>query len=245
MKNTKVRILNAAERLFAEHGYDATSLRTITREAGVNLAAVNYHFTSKEAMLRALFARRLGLLNEQRLAMLGAYEAEARGKPVPLRKIVRALIEPVLRLGGSPSTGGTGFGMLLGRMYSWPSAQMHRIFVSELREQIERFRAAFRLALPQLPAQEIYWRVFFSIGAMAHMLAASSLLQIISEGACDPEDIDGAIERLIGFVVSGLKAPLPAGLRGNPKKRGQPPAVGPANSPLDGGEEKLPGAARR
>jgi AcrR family transcriptional regulator len=245
MRNTKDRILDTAERLFAERGYDATSLRAITREAGVNLAAVNYHFNSKEALLRALFARRLNLLNQQRLAMLGAYEAEAGGKPVALEKIVRALIEPVLRLGGSPDSGGTGFGMLLGRMYSWPSAQMHRVFVAELREQIERFRAAFRRALPRLPAQEIYWRVFFSIGAMAHMLAASSLLEIISEGTCDPADIDGAVERLIEFVVSGLKAPLPAGLRGKAKKRNQPPAGSSANRPLDGGEEKQPGAARR
>jgi len=245
MQNTKARILDTAERLFAEHGYDATSLRAITREAGVNLAAVNYHFSSKEALLRALFARSLELLNRQRLAMLDAYEAEAGGQPVPVEKIVRALMEPVLRLGGDPGSGGSGFGMLLGRMYSWPSAQVNRIFVAEIREQIERFRSAFRRALPRLPAGELYWRIFFSIGAMAHTLAGSSLLEIISDSICDPMDLDGKVERLIDYVVAGLQAPPPARLREKTRKQGRPFPNNLAIDPPNGGVGKSPDAARR
>jgi AcrR family transcriptional regulator len=245
MRDTKNRILDTAERLFAEHGYDATSLRAITREAGANLAAVNYHFSSKEALLRALFARRLELLNQKRLAMLDAYEAEAGDQPVPVEKIVRALMEPVLRLGGSPAAGGSGFGILLGRMYSWPSAQVKRVFVAELREQIERFRSAFRRALPQLPAKELYWRIFFSIGAMAHTLAGSSLLEIISDSMCDPMDLDGMVERLIDYVVAGLQTPPPAGLKGKAKKQGRLLANRLVLNPLNGGGGKSPSAARR
>jgi len=245
MQNTKDRILDTAERLFAEYGYDATSLRAITREAGVNLAAVNYHFSSKEALLRALFARRLELLNRQRLAMLDAYEADAAGRPVPVEKIVRAFMEPVLRLGGDPASGGSGFGMLLGRMYSWPSAQVNRIFVSELREQIERFRSAFHRALPQLPLKELYWRMFFSTGAMAHILTGSSLLAIISDGVCDPTDLDGTVERLIDYVVAGLQAPLPARFRGKTKKQARPLPNNLPLAPASSGVGKLPGAARR
>ncbi len=219
MQDTKYRILDAAERLFAERGYDATSLRAITREARVNLAAVNYHFSSKEELLRALFGRKLSLLNERRIAMLDAYEAEAKGRPVPLEKVLRAFIEPVLRLGGDPAAGGTGFGMLIGRMYSWPSMQTQRILVSELRELIGRFRTAFRRALPHLPVRELYWRIFFSIGALAHVLAGSGLLQVISDGLCDPADTDAAVERLIEFTVAGLKAPPPAKLHGRPARR--------------------------
>ena len=245
MQDTKVRILDSAERLFAEHGYDATSLRAITRKAGVNLAAVNYHFSSKEALLRALFARRLELLNQKRLAMLDAFEAQAGGRPVPAEKIVRALMEPVLRLGGDPAAGGSGFGMLLGRMYSWPSAQVNRIFVSELRDQIERFRSAFRRALPQLPAKELYWRIFFSIGAMAHTLAGASLLEIISDGVCDPMDLDGMVERLIDYAAAGLQAPPPVRLTGKTKKQGRPLPNNLAINPPSGGVGKSPGAARR
>ncbi len=245
MQNTKDRILDSAERLFAERGYDATSLRAITREAGVNLAAVNYHFSSKEALLRSLFGRKLSLLNERRLAMLDAYEAEAEGKPVALENIVRAFIEPVVRFGGDPAGGGSGFGMLMGRMYSWPSAHMQRILVSELRELIKHFRVAFRRALPELPLRELYWRIFFSIGALAHALAGAGLLGVISEGLCDPADIDGTVERLIEFVVAGLKAPLPSRLHGKRLKRALA-AVGsrPAHRPTSPARIAT-GAARR
>jgi AcrR family transcriptional regulator len=207
---TKDRILDAAERLFAERGFDATSLRAITAEAGANLAAVNYHFTSKEALLRALFARRLGALNQERLAMLDACEAAAGHNPVPLEQLVRALIEPVLRLGGSPSSGGTGFGMLLGRMYSAPSGFPRAAFAEELQTVVARFFAAFRRTLPELPPEDLIWRVFFSIGSMAHTLAGSEILRIISRDQCDTTDVDKTVERLVAFVIGGFKAPLTA-----------------------------------
>jgi AcrR family transcriptional regulator len=243
MANTKDRILDAAERLFAERGYDGTSLRAITGEAGVNLAAVNYHFSSKETLLRSLFARRLALLNERRVSLLDAYETEAQGRPVPLEKVVRAFLEPVLRLGGDPAAGGTGFGMLMGRMYSWPSAYVQRVLVSEIRGLIDRFRTSFRRALPQMPERELYWRVFFSIGAMAHVLAGSSLLEIISNGMCDPSDVDGIVDRLIAFVTAGLRAPLPAGLARRSPNRGWPAEVH-KPQPL-GLKRTVPGARRR
>jgi AcrR family transcriptional regulator len=239
MRETKERILDAAEKLFALYGYDATSLRTITREAGVNLAAVNYHFSSKEALLRALFARRLGLLNEKRLAMLTAYEEEAGGQPVPLERILRAFLEPVLRLGA-----GTGFGTLVGRMYSWPSAQLQRIFLSEMQPLIGRFKAAFRKTLPAYPVKELYWRVFFCIGAMAHTLAGSSLLRALSGGACDPADLDGTVERMIAFLTAAFDAPLPAGYDPKQQKRGRVLKGSALNLP-ERRKRRLPAAVRR
>ena len=79
--NTKDRILDTAERLFARDGFEATSLRSITAEAGVNLAAINYHFQSKEALVQAVIGRRMGPMNDRRLALLDAYEAQAATPP--------------------------------------------------------------------------------------------------------------------------------------------------------------------
>src|SRR5271166_4719878 len=98
--NTKDRILNAAERLFARDGFEATSLRAITTEAAVNLAAVNHHFKSKEALVQAVIARRMGPISAQRLALLDAYEAEADGAPVALEKILDAFLRPIIELVG-------------------------------------------------------------------------------------------------------------------------------------------------
>lgn len=106
--DTKQRILDAAEQLFAEHGFDGASLRAITGIAGVNLAAVNYHFKSKESLIQAVLARKLGPINQRRLALLDAYEADAGSKPVPLEKIVHAMIGPMVR--PVPAAGGMSFG---------------------------------------------------------------------------------------------------------------------------------------
>jgi hypothetical protein len=122
---------------------------------------------------------------------------------------------------------------------------VNRIFVAEIRGQIERFRSAFRRALPQLSAGELYWRVFFSIGAMAHTLAGSSLLEIISDSICDPMDLDGKVERLIDYVVAGLQAPPPARLRERTRKQGRPFPSNLAIDPPNGGVGKTPDAARR
>src|SRR5712692_9649114 len=96
--NTKDRILDVAERLFARDGIEATSLRTITAEAGVNLAAVNYHFQSKDALIQAVIARRMGPVNERRLALFDACEAEAGNGPLPIEKVVDAFIRPVVEI---------------------------------------------------------------------------------------------------------------------------------------------------
>src|SRR5271154_6302809 len=101
--NTKTRLLDTAERLFAHHGIEATSLRTITAEAGVNLAAVNYHFQSKEALLHAVIARRLDPMNQRRLAMLDACEAAAGNGLLPLDQVLDALLRPVVEMVSGPA----------------------------------------------------------------------------------------------------------------------------------------------
>src|SRR5215831_9198540 len=97
MADTKDLILDAAEKLFAEKGFDATSLREITAAANVNLAAVNYHFQSKEALIAAVFARRMRPITAARLEALGRLENEANGQPVPVEKVLEAFIAPVLQ----------------------------------------------------------------------------------------------------------------------------------------------------
>jgi len=95
ISDTKERILDAAERLFADHGFPATSMRDITQEAGVNLAAVNYHFGSKEALMIAVLDRSTAPVNRARLEQLDALEAAAGDAPVETEQIVRAFLTPL------------------------------------------------------------------------------------------------------------------------------------------------------
>src|SRR5437660_3119973 len=96
--DTKTRILDAAERLFMEHGFEATSLRQLTSAAGVNLAAVNYHFGSKEDLFQAVLTRRLDAMNQERIDLLDRVEREAAGEPPQVEKVIFAMLVPALRL---------------------------------------------------------------------------------------------------------------------------------------------------
>ena len=203
MNNTKTRILDAAERLLADRGIAGTSLRGITAAAGVNLGAVNYHFRSKAALIQAVFARRLEPLNRERLAGLTARETQAGGRPVPLDGLLHAFLGPVL----NSDRDGKGFIRLLGRMYTEPSLDLQRIFTAELNEVVQRFTCAFRRTLPGLDPEDLFWRLFFTIGAMAQTLAAGQLLRFLSGGLCNPSDMKDAESRLVRFTSAGLKAP--------------------------------------
>src|SRR5882672_5833805 len=115
--DTKVRILTAAESLFMERGYAATTLRMITAKAKVNLAAVNYHFGSKDALIREVFERRLGPLNSARIAHLDGLESGARGKPLTTEQIMEAIVTPALQVSKDPLGGGAVFLRLLGQAF--------------------------------------------------------------------------------------------------------------------------------
>ncbi|HEX6894896.1 MAG TPA: TetR/AcrR family transcriptional regulator [Bryobacteraceae bacterium] len=204
--STKDRILNAAERLFARDGIEATSLRVITAEAGVNLAAVNYHFQSKDALVRAVMARRIVPVNQRRLELLDACERSAGDGPLPLEGVLDAFVRPVVEIYG---THAREFTPLMGRMYTEPADYVERMYKEHLEPVASRFVEAYQRALPDVPRVEIMWRLHFSIGALAHTMAASRLLQIFSKGECDPSDVESTLKRLEAFMMAGLRAPVP------------------------------------
>ena len=207
--DTRARILDAAERLFMEQGFEATTLRMITGEARVNLAAVNYHFGSKEALIWEVFRRRLTWLNEERLRALERFEAEAHGAPLKPRQIIDAFFGEALRMAADTEGGGRNFMRLLGRTYTEPSDFVRGFLAEEYAAVVARFKAALIKALPDVPRAEILWRFHFMLGAMSYALSGADALHIVDQGM--PDDSDGAAlyTRLMSFLIGGLRAPLP------------------------------------
>lgn len=210
MSLTRDKILDAAEQLFAEQGFDSTSIRAITEKAGANLASVNYYFQSKDALIQAVFSRRLAPLNQRRLEMLAAVETAAGDAPPQLESVLRALLDPPFRMGVAEHGKSRAFPCLFGRVFAEPGNLFARIVEEQFGEIRQRFVAALRRALPELPEVELMWRVHFLIGTMAHTLTAIDHVSVITGGLCDPGDLDGMLERMIGFVAAGLRAPVPA-----------------------------------
>jgi AcrR family transcriptional regulator len=208
VSHTKERILDTTERLFSEQGYAATSLRSIIAEAGVNLAAVHYHFHSKEALLEAVILRRSVPANHERLALLDQFEKEAGENPPPLEKVIEAFVAPTLHMSRDPQSGGMVFMKLLGRLHA-EGDLLPRILTSQFGEVLERFGAALRAALPDLPPEELFWRLNLALGALAQTLRGGSKdLQTISDLSLSFNS-ETALERLVAFLSAGFRAPVP------------------------------------
>jgi len=206
---TRTRILDAAEELFMLHGFEATSMRQLTAKAGVNLAAVNYHFGSKDALIEAVFRRRLDVMNAARIAELDRLEKEAAGRPLATGAIIRAFIGAGLRMIEDARGGGRNFIRLLGRTYTDPQKQIRSLIGQLYAPAMERFKGAFERALPQMPRDELVWRMHFMFGTLAYTLAATDTVQLIA--GCKPEDrYDARLleARLTAFLQAGLLAPL-------------------------------------
>ncbi len=208
--DTKLALLDAAEAMIAQHGFAGASLRAITSRAGTNLAAVSYHFGSKEKLARAVIARYLGPVNVERIRLLDEAEHRAaNGKP-GLEPLVRAFVGPVVRFGGERPDRGRHFAQICGRAMTQPDPVLRESLLGELAEAIRRFKAAFARALPELSRQELLWRIQFMVGGMAHTLAGTQIIEAVHGDVLDTRDLDGMVERMVRFFCAGLAAPEPA-----------------------------------
>lgn len=205
---TRRRILDAAEALFMEHGFEATGLRLVTAKAKVNLAAVNYHFGGKDELFCAMLARRLDPLNEQRIALLEKYQRAHH--PASCETVLSAMLMPALAIARNPRRGGKDFLRLLGRAYVDPSPVLRHFLSERYAPVIARFKDAFGQALPQLGKQDLTWRLHFVMGALAYTLAGTDAWKLIA--ALNPGKAGNdalLLRRLEPFLIAGLKAPLP------------------------------------
>ncbi len=203
--DTKHRILDAAETLFGEHGYGATSLRAITSAAGVNVAAVHYHFGGKQQLLEAVFARRVDAVNAERLERLDELE-RAHPEGPPLAAVLEAFFAPVVGRVASDDPGWRRFTRALGRLLGESGehvAALQEVFAVVRR----RFFPAFRRAVPHVDEASIVWRVQFLLGSMCHVLSDPARTRELTGGVCDPLEAEVALAQLVRFAEGALAAP--------------------------------------
>src|SRR6202051_2123505 len=211
--HTRSAILNAAERLYADRGFGDVTLRDIVAAANVNLAAVNYHFGSKDELIAELFVTRSLATNRERLNELKAAE-EAGGGRANIDAILRALVGPTLRgcLGPDRERSTAARFMIRASIESVPP--IRRIKTREI-DHLRKFAAAMRRSLPDVGDADLYWGLHFAL-AMAHQtIRDSERLAKLSEGACDLDDVEGIIERIVDVSVMALAG---VGMRSKPAK---------------------------
>ena len=202
--DTKERILDVAEHLFADSGFATTSLRDITSGAGVNLAAVNYHFGSKEGLLSAVLHRRIGPVNERRLARLDELARRAEHDAPQVDDILRAFLTPPFELRAELGARGATFTRLMGRVHAETNDDFRKSFVEQFSVVVDRFSEALQRASPSLDPSELSTRMSFVIGSMAYMMMWGDAVGSAEGDTPDPETV---LESLIEFGAAGMSAP--------------------------------------
>ena len=201
---TKQAVFVTAERLFALHGFQKVSVRDITAEAGVNLASVNYHYGSKDALLFQIFRRRTGELNRERARMLHAANERHAGRP-PVREILEALFAPPVRWSDPADDRRISMQFII-RARSEGTAEMREALQRDV-SHLERFAEALILARPDLPREAVYWRLHFCLGMVHnHRFGEVERLGHLSGGLTDETDSDGLLALMLDFAEAGFKA---------------------------------------
>jgi AcrR family transcriptional regulator len=199
---TRTAILAAAERLYADRGFGDVTLRDIVAEANVNLAAVNYHFGSKDELIAELFVTRSLALNRERLRELKAAE-EKGGGTADISDVLRALVGPTLRgcLGPDNQRSVAARFMIRVSIESVPA--IRRIRNREI-DHLRKFIAAMRRSLPGRGDVELYWGLHFALAIAQQTVRDSERLTKLSDGKCDVDDVEGIIARVVAVAVMGL-----------------------------------------
>ncbi len=202
-KETVERILDAAEALFAERGFAETSLRTITGAAGVNLAAVNYHFGSKKALIQAVFVRFLDPLVEEVERQLNLKQAQK--ERLTVEDLLQLLAHSVYEVHGKGSNRATAFLRLLGLAYTQSQAHLRRFLGERYGEAYQHYVGHLKPALPGSTAVDLFWHTHFALGTAIFTMSNFDTLRAMSEndtGSRTP--VDFIVSRLTAFMVAGL-----------------------------------------
>ena len=201
---TRTAILTAAERLYADRGFSEVTLRDIVAEANVNLAAVNYHFGSKDELIAELFVTRSIATNRERLRELRAAE-DAGGGRAEISAILRALVGPILRgcLGPENQRSAVARFMIRASIESVPP--IRRIKNKEI-DHLRKFAAAMKRALPGRDDLDLFWGLHFALAMAHHTIRESERLTKLSDGRCDLDDVEDVIDRVVRNAALGLTA---------------------------------------
>ncbi len=201
---TKNLVFSAAERLFAVHGFQKVSVRDITAEAGVNLASVNYHFRSKDALLLDIFRRRTAELNRARARLLHEAADQHQGRP-PIRAVLEALIAPPVRWLDPRCDRRISLQFLI-RARSEGTEEMRAALRNDV-SHLRRFADALLIARPDLAPEEVYWRLHFVLGMIHNnRFAEFDRLNTLSEGLTREDDFEALIKRMVDFAEAGFSA---------------------------------------
>ncbi len=207
-------VLDAAEELFALHGFDGVTMRQIAKLAGVDVALPNYYFQSKRGLLDAVFQRRAAMFNQARSDALDAVAKRHGDQPPPLAEVIEAFLRPVTDAQLSGDAGWRNYCRLVAQVNSSPVwVQMMTAHFDAL---IRKFVDMIALALPGAAREDLYWGYHLLSGSLSLSMADTGRLQHLSGGLCRSDDFATLYAKMVDLYVAGFSRfapppPLPEG----------------------------------
>lgn len=203
---TRERIRQVAERLFAEKGFDAVSLRMITAEAAVNLAAVNYHFGSKEALIETVISHRIGPVNEERVSRLKAAAKAGKKSALAVGVIVDCFVGPVIEVVEESTQSDSVLCGLIGRIMGDQDERIKEIVAAQFPEVMKVFIAEFSKALSKVPKEVLAIRLLFMAGSLVQSLLCFT--QLDKMPGVKARSLTEVKHELIPFLIAGIASPV-------------------------------------
>ena len=201
---TRRRLIEATARLFSLHGYNGLTMRSVAKEANANLAAANYHFGSKDALVLEMLRERIQPINQRRMQLLETYKKNQTREPLSVFQILRSLIQPIGEEISKSASSRCSLAQLVARTFTEPTKfieRMHHRFFSQIAEIYYR---ELSLIYPNAPAKEVYWHLHLAVSSMLGALAQHRRLEDFTKGLCTEDQVDEMIDRLIHFVSQGF-----------------------------------------
>ena len=203
---TRILLLNTAERLFGQNGVTATSLREVMKVADVNRAMVHYYFKNKDGLLDAILERRLVPINQARLNLLGQYALEAGGQPLGMDDIIKAYVEPFIRLRDNADEGGEDFLKLFAWLRMEPNFAYHQLMKKHLGDSLTAFQKELKRSLPDKTDEELNWKWAFLGGTVVMTITLMDQIDWFNDEGDMGGSADWIIKNLVNYTSAGFQS---------------------------------------
>ncbi|MBA2920582.1 TetR family transcriptional regulator [Sphingomonas sp. MAH-20] len=203
-QETRDRLLDAAEELFARHGLYGVTVRNVAQHAEVDTALIHYYFGTKRGMFDAVFDRRTQGVNQTRMAAMDAYEAASAGN-ITVEGAIRAFLQPILEKDRNADQGWRNYSALVAMANNskeWGGEMMSRLFDHVIRRLI----ALLKKAMPDASDEDLYWSYQMLSGSLMVIQASTGRIELLSGGLCRSDDVDAFGERLVQYAAAGFRA---------------------------------------
>ena len=215
-EKTRILLLDTAERLFGQNGVTATSLREVMKVADVNMAMVHYYFKNKDGLLDAILERRLVPINQSRLNLLGKYALETGGQPIAMDNIIRAYVEPFIRLRDNADEGGADFLKLFAWLRMEPNFTYHQLMKKHLGDSLAAFQNELKRSLPDKTGEELNWKWAFLGGTVVMTITLMDQIDWFNDEGDMGGSADWIIQNLVNYTATGFESsfapePVPLG----------------------------------